>query len=470
MTDLPHVTVVIADCHNYGKAIAAIQKTLENIKPAETIFFTDIPYPSDQFRVEQIKSLKSAKDYSRWMIKELGKYKFTTSHLLIIQHDGYVLDDQAWTDEFLEVDYIGAKWLERDGYNVGNGGFSLRSVNLHSIIAEDDVIKGLQPEDSYLCRVYRDYLEQVYSIKFAPDELADRFSFELCQPKQSTFGFHGWHHESYKPYVVLQRLGAFGDVVQMEPVMQWYHDHGYNVVVDTPFWDLFGRHRFRVWNYQNFDKSIPHKLINLDMAYEVNPAQLHLKSYFDICGIDTPILKAPQLDHFVNKGARIFQKYVVIHTDTRETTHRNVHGIDWDLVRTAIEQLGYTPIQVGTGDHEIAGIHFNTSNMTSLLMWLVGGADLFIGVDSGPSHVAVALGRKCILFFGSVKPEYIHADMSNIIVMQENCPIAKDGCWHRTTSTRGVDCEVDVKKPPCTDYDTRKLIDHISKQLTNERI
>ncbi len=80
--------------------------------------------------------------YSKFMLQDL--YKFVdTKFCLVIQSDGFVINPNLWTNQFLEYDYIGAPWPnEISVYNasinkidlaknrVGNGGFSLRSKRL----------------------------------------------------------------------------------------------------------------------------------------------------------------------------------------------------------------------------------------------------------------------------------------------------------------------------------------------------
>jgi hypothetical protein len=112
--------------------------------------------------------------YNEFGVKELYKY-IETSHVLLIQHDGYVLDGSRWSDEFLQYDYIGAPWTYKDGRNVGNGGFSLRSRRLHEILASDKSIDICSPEDEIIGRLYRPYLEKNYGVKFAPEYLAHKF-------------------------------------------------------------------------------------------------------------------------------------------------------------------------------------------------------------------------------------------------------------------------------------------------------
>jgi len=47
------------------------------------------------------------------------------------------------------------------------------------------------PEDGAICLTHRRYLEERYGIAFAPDAIAERFSFEHIEPTAPTFGFHG---------------------------------------------------------------------------------------------------------------------------------------------------------------------------------------------------------------------------------------------------------------------------------------
>src|SRR5690606_10731811 len=155
------------------------------ITPHSVLFFTDKhPREFKEEKSEQIEfcilpePIKSKEEYSEFIITQLWRY-VTTSHVLIIQHDGYVLDGSIWSDAFLEYDYIGAPWLHQDGRNVGNGGFSLRSKRLMHIMASDDFIQARHPEDEVIGRLYRGYLEGKYKIQFAPEEVAHRFSYEL---------------------------------------------------------------------------------------------------------------------------------------------------------------------------------------------------------------------------------------------------------------------------------------------------
>lgn len=146
------------------------------------------------------KNIKSKEEYCKFMIKEIYKY-VDTSHLLVIQYDGYVLNYKAWDDEFLNYDFGGGTWWFKDNMNVGNGGFSLRSKKLMEIVANDRHIAEFFPEDEQICRVHRKRLEKEYGIKFMPEEMANRFSIEAwginahkgAKKYNGQFGFHGYN-------------------------------------------------------------------------------------------------------------------------------------------------------------------------------------------------------------------------------------------------------------------------------------
>ncbi len=122
------------------------------------------------------KELVSIEDYSYFMIKELNKY-VDTKYVLIIQHDGFILNPLAWSEKFLDYDYIWAPWRYNDDNNVGNWWFSLRSKKLLETLANDSHISEFHPEDHHICRTYGDYLKAKW-IKFAPEDIAKNFSIE----------------------------------------------------------------------------------------------------------------------------------------------------------------------------------------------------------------------------------------------------------------------------------------------------
>jgi ADP-heptose:LPS heptosyltransferase len=467
MTSLPSVTVVAVTTKDYGPTIVAIQKTLEQIKPARTIYFSDVPHIDPAFEWIKIEPFKSVEDYNHFIFKKLGDY-IETSHVLVVQHDGFVLNGDVWDNAWIQYDYIGAPWTYTDGRNVGNGGFSLRSRFLQKVLQRNE-FEYYSPEDEKICRYYRQTLEKKHNIKFAPDHIAHKFSFELHKPVQKTFGFHNYHQPAWREPIILKRTGAMGDVIMMEPVMDHFYKLGYRVVLDTQghYYDLFAQHFYHV-EYLGFinEDTTNWRTVNLDMAYEVLPKELVLKSYYKTCGIENGEIRNSRLNFRLNenkKEAKMFDKYVVIHTDDTEMPHRNVHDVDWEEVAEFIEQQGYVVLRVGVGNGR-GGIKINTFSQ-NMLGYIVGNADYFIGLDSGIAQIAVATGVKSMIFFGSVNPVLRYPDMSNISVMQRHCPANAAGCYHSVVSVKGTDCVVDVNTPPCIKWDTEEVISSVVKFL-----
>ncbi|MBT8564060.1 hypothetical protein G6710_06260 [Polynucleobacter paneuropaeus] len=200
--NLSEITICAVDCVNSELSSKAIDNSLSECSFGDAVLFTDSPLINDiNKRHIKIDKINGKNDYSKFLLKDLCKY-VQTSHVLIIQWDGYVLDGSQWNDDFLNYDYIGAPWhWHKDGMNVGNGGFSLRSKKLLETMSMLDFpfIQDMN-EDDQICRLYRSKLVSDYSIRFPSEQLANTFSYERSLPNQPTFGFHGlfnmWRHLS----------------------------------------------------------------------------------------------------------------------------------------------------------------------------------------------------------------------------------------------------------------------------------
>ena len=469
MLKLPNITLICADTKQPAAAINSMRKSMAKVEFAKAVLLTDAELEIEGIEVIKIETLNSKEEYSWFIIKKLYKY-FDTDYCLVVQHDSWVLNETAWQDKFFGYDFLGAAWLYIDDRNAANGGFSLRSKKLQTILGTDDKIEIYSPEDEIIGRLYRNYLEEKYNIKFPNDDVCDEFAFELREPRCATFGFHSYFHQPYAPTIILKRTVALGDCIIAEPLMRYYAVKGYNVVLDMPmeYFDLFREHYFPLKHISQFDSGrIPAKTINLDLAYEVKPRQSYLKSYFEFCGIKDYKLSRPQLYPLESGKTKYFEKYAIIHIDERETPYRNIFGVDWKKVQRHLEALGYTVIQVGKGKHDECGLYFNTAHVR-LLKFLIAGCDIFLGVDSAPSHIAMAYNKPCVLFFGSVNPDYIHPDLSNTVVIQQKC--IYNGCWHLEGSTNGQDCRFNKTTPPCCVTNYEEVIDGINKLHFKEKI
>lgn len=171
----------------------SLQRSMAGIDFDQVLLFTHgwAPRPPlTGVEVIEIAPLRSGADYSQFVLRQLPGY-IHSSHVLVTQWDGFVVEPAAWRQEFLVHDYIGAVWPEQPAAcSVGNGGFSLRSRRFLAA-GLDSRITELHPEDQVLCRKWRAHLEREHGVSFAPPALARRFAFENEAPQGPTFGFHG---------------------------------------------------------------------------------------------------------------------------------------------------------------------------------------------------------------------------------------------------------------------------------------
>ena len=187
MLFLPDVTLVAAHTICHDLAIMAVEDCVSRASFSAVKVFTDRPRAgSADVRIPTYDH----SDLGRFITYDVPRH-VETSHALYVQWDSWVINPGAWQDSFLDYDYVGAPWWYRDGLNVGNSGFCLRSKRLIDFLAshEDEFPIGV-PEDHVLCREYQKRLPQ---FRWAPEDLAWRFSFERTAryPPGEVFGFHG---------------------------------------------------------------------------------------------------------------------------------------------------------------------------------------------------------------------------------------------------------------------------------------
>jgi hypothetical protein len=189
---LQDVTLIGVDCVDVHRLIRAAEISAAELEYDDVRLLSSLS--ADNAWVTAIPHLADIEAYNDFILVQLHRY-VDTPHALVIQHDGFVLNPDAWTDEFRQWDYIGAPW-DVDGHRVvGNGGFSLRSRQLLQRLAKPELARppGV-PEDWFVCVSARDLLERD-GFRFAPPDLAHRFSFEgdpaFGVSWSGQFGFHG---------------------------------------------------------------------------------------------------------------------------------------------------------------------------------------------------------------------------------------------------------------------------------------
>lgn len=201
MLDLPDVTLVLIETREHQLAKLALEDCERQAEFGDIVVFTDKPalFEQDGRQIVEVPDWPTKEGWSKCFWYEVPKY-IATSHVLGIQWDSWIVDPSMWRDEYLEWDYIGSPWGYRDGLNVGNGGFCLRSTKLLRFVRahrNQFPCEGHVDDDLY-CRRHRPGLMDA-GFEWAPEPLAFDFAFECVRPDPSArhFGFHAAFNFDY---------------------------------------------------------------------------------------------------------------------------------------------------------------------------------------------------------------------------------------------------------------------------------
>jgi hypothetical protein len=192
--NLSDVTLCCVDTQLPEHAARAMHTCLHQAQFGDAILFTDLKRAPAQLdsriRCVDASHIRSVEAYSQFMLTGLADH-IRTSHVLIVQWDGYIIHPEHWRPDFLAFDYIGAPWPQFEPpHRVGNGGFSLRSSKLLEALAKLAPAAS-KAEDMLICRDLRPTLERDFGIRFADETTAHAFATERCGDITKSFGFHG---------------------------------------------------------------------------------------------------------------------------------------------------------------------------------------------------------------------------------------------------------------------------------------
>jgi len=201
MLELPNVTLVLIETREHDLAQLALQDCEDRAKFGDVLIFTDRPsqFMQSGRRIVTVPDWPNKQGWSRCFWQDVPMHMQTT-HALCIQWDSWIVDPSMWRDAYTQYDYIGAPWWYKDGLNVGNGGFCMRSTQLMRYIrkhrAQYPCITDL--DDDLFCRKYRPSLASA-GFEWAPEALALDFSFECVRPDPTArhFGFHAAYNFDY---------------------------------------------------------------------------------------------------------------------------------------------------------------------------------------------------------------------------------------------------------------------------------
>lgn len=205
------VTLVALTSNHIEGALKAITKCCSGLQFRNVLFMTDAPEPDNLAELKQLlrqpfqwiaaPAINDVFDYGNNVVFELPKH-IDTGHALICHHDGYVVNPQSWTHDFLAYDYVGAPWPVGLPYRVGNGGFCLRSHKLlQAIMKHEQEFRAILDarthyEDYAICGGAGRPILEAEGCVWPSVELAAQFAHETPCPetinsRSLPFGVHG---------------------------------------------------------------------------------------------------------------------------------------------------------------------------------------------------------------------------------------------------------------------------------------
>jgi heptosyltransferase-3 len=279
-----------------------------------------------------------------------------------------------------------------------------------------------------------------------------------------------------KPFIYLIRKRALGDVLWIEPVIRQLAARHKKVIVYTIYNELFQHYPLANVVFKK-KLTIAEKIlirlealfgtslfsISLEKAYEKRPKMHFLNAYQQQASL--PVTREyPRIylsEEELKKTFVADEKYVTLHVESFSTkNYRKIYGVNWDEIVQYITQKGFTVIQIGKEPISISGTqHISTSVRD--MMALIKKSSFFMGIDSGPSHIAASLGTPSLVFFGAVNPDYRHfRELFKGHILQQACEFA--GCYHQAGEAE-PDCRLVGKSgiPKCSLHTTEYVRNHI---------
>ena len=124
-----------------------------------------------------------------------------SDYAMSVHEDGFILQPELWSAEFLNYDYIGAPWPQYLGPwkkgSVGNGGFCIESKKLlEAKLSLPFEGSPVEPSDVFVCSTHLERLQQ-QGLCWAPRKVAAGFSTEYVYGEIPSFGFHGRNTKKY---------------------------------------------------------------------------------------------------------------------------------------------------------------------------------------------------------------------------------------------------------------------------------
>lgn len=334
-------------------------------------------------------------------------------------------------------------------------GANLFDTNLEGIYAEDSCLSLFIQEKGLKVHQVPLYLEHYRSQTTMHGDPAIRAQCEAYQAANHAYCLNRWRYyldrRTFKFPIVLSRRYAIGDCILLTPIIRAIKASNplSEIYIETDFPQVFTGNP-HVRQVSGHIKKMPHEMrIDLQHAYE-DKTNIHIvEGYYEEVKKHLPGIEMPELrtDLYPNSDDILWasnlrrelggEKLVLIHAGPTTWESKNWHPDNFAQLATRLVLDGWTVAAVGAQDKPpqlTDCIDLTYKSSIPQLAALCKQADLFIGVDSGPYHIAQSSGVRSIGIFGITSSRYITTNGGPHMAAESDPKITSTGERHRTTN------------------------------------
>lgn len=271
-----------------------------------------------------------------------------------------------------------------------------------------------------------------------------------------------------------------GDVLWIEPIVKKLASKYKKLIVYTKSPELFQNYPLENVHFKkslsflervlvSIEKHLGLQLftINLENAYENKPDIHFLHAYEKKANLpltrEYPKLYLSQSE----KGRRLVKgKFVVLHIESfSDKKFRQIFGVNWEEIVSQLQSKGFKVIQIGINPQKIKRTTVLKTSLRELIA-LINDASYFIGIDSGPSHIAASLKIPSIIFFGAVNPLNRHfPELFEGVLLKKQCEYDLDQAT--VLNKKCLICKIsnDSSIALCSFYSTTEVLLTISQLM-----
>jgi GT2 family glycosyltransferase/ADP-heptose:LPS heptosyltransferase len=290
------------------------------------------------------------------------------------------------------------------------------------------------------------------------------------EAKNKYFVMQRWKHyfenKNFEYKILVKRRSAMGDVILTTGVLKRLREKyplaNITIKTDCPYVYLQNPYVNHIINYDNpiNETKLFNMIFDLDMSYESDPQKHIIDVYSQKLGVSSEKdLHLFSIKEYEDKIKGIFdkKKIAVIHCEPTEGWIGREMPLDrFNFAIQYLKKKGFSILEVGLKHRLKSDIEFKNTNWEDLVS-IIKNSKIFIGLDSGPWHIAQAFEIPSVVPFGMIEPKYRVNDFTNtfpIVVEWLNCR----GCHHWQKPPRIFSSKCLREKHLCMEMITDEMV------------